>query len=144
MEINKIQQLKLFLWLCFAASICFTSAKKTGDSISDYQRPVVESFLVPGKPYKLKFITRSIWKILFNMDTYNRIKAQVSMALVRFNWLKVPRVFYVYADSTFIKDKKSYSLSFQYNNKAITAQTTVPDKPTGFQAIKYTTGYSGL
>jgi len=69
MEINKIQQLKLFFVVMFCRVNLLYFCQKTGDSISDYQRPVVESFLVPGKPIQVKFITRSIWKILFNMDT---------------------------------------------------------------------------
>jgi hypothetical protein len=134
MEINNIQQLKLFLWLCFACSVCYVSCQKTGSSISDYQRPVVESFLVPGKPIQVKVYYQ---KYLEDTIQYGypitALKLQISDGVNTVQLVENKPGIYTYADSTFIKDKKSYSLSFEYNNKAITAQTTVPDKPTGFR-----------
>ena len=134
MEINKIQQSKLFLLIGFVCSVCLASCQKIGSSISDYQRPVVESYLVPGKPVQVKVYYQ---KYLEDTIQYGypitALKLQISDGVNTVQLAESQPGIYIYADSTFIKDKKSYSLSFEYNNKAITAKTTVPDKPTGFK-----------
>jgi hypothetical protein len=134
MEINKIQQLRLLLWICFASSLGWASCKKIGTSISDYQRPVVESYLVPGKPIQVKVYYQ---KYLEDTIQYGypitALKLRVSDGTNTVQLVESKPGIYTYADSSFIKDKKSYALSFEYNNKAITAKTTVPDKPTGFR-----------
>jgi hypothetical protein len=134
MEI-KIKQLKPLLWACFAPAFYLLSCQKTSNTISDYDRPVVESYLVPGKAIQVKVYYQ---KYLDDTIQYGypipKLKLKISDGTNTVQLVESNPGIYVYTDSSFIKEKKSYSLSFDYANKTITAKTTVPDKPAGFSA----------
>lgn len=113
----------------------FFSCKKDLGTDYDYQRPVVEGYLVPGVKAQVKVYYQ---KYLEDTISYGfpitGLKLQISDGSSTVELTEGAPGVYTYGDSTFIKDKKTYTLNFESNGYAISAKTTVPDKPVGFSA----------
>lgn len=109
------------------------SCKKDLGTEYDYQRPVVEGYLVPGVKVQIKVYYQ---KYLEDTISYGfpitGLALKISDGTTTIALTEHAQGIYTYADTTFIKDRKTYFLSFEHNGHAITAKTTVPDKPTHF------------
>lgn len=133
MEINKnLKCLSIFIAIVILYS--FSSCQKD-DTTADYSRPVVEGYLIPGNALQVKVYYQ---KYLEDTISYGfpitGLVLKVSDGTNTVSLAETEPGVYNYADVNFIKDNKSYSLSFSYLDKTITAQTTIPTKPVNFKA----------
>lgn len=133
MEINK--KLKYLLILTSTLIAYAFSACQKDDMAAEYDRPVVESYLIPGKALQVKVYYQ---KYLEDTISYGYpitdLALKVSDGANNISLTESSPGVYSYADANFIKDGKSYSLSFTYLNKTISAQTKIPTKPVHFKA----------
>ncbi|TCC97108.1 DUF4249 family protein [Pedobacter hiemivivus] len=109
------------------------ACKKEDAAIADYARPVVQAYLSPGVPLLVKVYYQ---KYLDDTISYGfpikDLELKVSDGTNTVALTESTDGVYEYADAGFVKDKGTYSLSFSYLDKTISAQTTMPDKPIGF------------
>jgi hypothetical protein len=120
--------------IVFLVACCFLLAcKKEDAAIADYSRPVVQAYLTPGNPLQVKVYYQ---KYLDDTISYGfpieKLLLKVSDGTNVVSLTESSAGVYQYADAGFLKDKGTYSLSFTYLDKTISAQTTMPDKPVGF------------
>lgn len=112
---------------------CLLACKKEDAAIADYSRPVVQAYLVPGVPLQVKVYYQ---KYLDDTISYGfplkDLQIKVSDGTNTVSLTENADGVYEYADVGFVKDKGTYSLSFSYLDKTISAQTTMPEKPVGF------------
>lgn len=126
-----------YFYLLFAilSICCLFACEKGNDSAEAYERPVVEAYLIPGKAVLVKVYYQ---KYLEDTISYGfpitGLKLKISDGSKSVELTESKAGNYVFEDTAFVADKKSYALSFEYNNKTISAQTTVPDKPDGFSS----------
>lgn len=115
------------------ASALLFACKKENNSDINYDLPVVQSFLVPGKSVLVKIYYQ---KYLDDTITYGfpitGLQLHLSEGNKSITLTETSSGNYTYADTNFIAANKSYSLSFDYNNKTVSATTTVPAKPENF------------
>ncbi len=123
-----------------------SACQKANTTVSDKERPVVEAYLIPGNALQVKVYYQ---KYLDDTISYGYpvtgLKLNVSDGKNTISPIEKSAGVYIYSDKTFVKDNKTYSLTFAYNGNTITAQTTVPSKPIGFKgsAVKqYIPGFS--
>ncbi|TKC10797.1 hypothetical protein FA048_11545 [Pedobacter polaris] len=133
MEINK--NLKYLFTLIFIVIVyCFSSCQKD-NAAADYARPVVEAYLIPGQALQVKVYYQ---KYLEDTISYGfpitGLALKVSDGTSNVSLTETKSGIYTYADANFIKDSKTYALSFSYLDKTISAQTTIPSKPANFKA----------
>jgi hypothetical protein len=92
--------------------------------------PVVEAYLMPGKNVEIKV---SLQKGLVDTNAYGvpvtGLQLQISDGTATKTLVEDKAGHYMLNDLSFIKGKGAYNLSFTYNNLAVTASTTIPDKP---------------
>lgn len=121
----------ILLCLCAVAASC----KKQANVEANYTRPVVQAYLIPGSPVKMKVYYQ---KYLEDTISYGYplkgLIPTISDGTRTVTLTETSDGIYEYPESSFIQDHKTYNLSFSYNDKIITAQTTVPDAPEGFTA----------
>jgi len=126
-------EIKIRTLLAVAFAAFFMCACKKDSSLEDYTRPVVEGYLVPGKTVLVKVYYQKYLDDTISLGfPVTGLALKISDGTKTVDLTESTDGNYVYGDSTFIAGNKTYSLSFSYNNKTISAQTTVPDKPTGF------------
>ncbi|MBW4888935.1 DUF4249 domain-containing protein [Mucilaginibacter sp. HMF5004] len=139
---------KKFILLAILACLAtfILSCEKASTTVSDKERPVVEAFLVPGSPIQVKVYYQ---KYLDDTISYGYpvtgLKLKISDGTNTINPIETSPGVYIYSNTAFVKDNKTYSLSFAYNGNTVTAQTTVPSKPVGFKASatqQYVPGFS--
>lgn len=116
------------------------SCQKSKDVEADYyDRPVVQAYLVPGVPVEVKVYYQ---KFMEDTITYGYpvtdLNLKLSNGTEQVLLSETSPGVYGYADPGFVKDHQHYSLSFEHLGKTISAETTVPDKPTGFTASSTT------
>ncbi len=135
MEIKKLTPWFIIAALFLAAGGFLSSCQKTNTGVSGINRPVVEAYLVPGT----KTLVRVYYqKYLDDTITYGYpipgLKLSISDGTNTVQLAETTPGNYSWNDTTFVKFKKTYSLNFIYQGNTISAQTTVPDRPTGFRA----------
>lgn len=110
-------------------------ACKKGDAITDYERPVVEGYLVPGQPITIKVYYQ---KYLEDTISYGYpikdLQLKISNGNSTINLTEVQDGVYQYADGSFIKENNTYTLNFTCFSKDISATTIMPSKPKNFTA----------
>lgn len=110
-------------------------ACKKGDATADYERPVVEGYLVPGQPITVKVYYQ---KYLEDTISYGYpitdLELKVSNGSSTVNLTEVENGVYQYSDGDFIKEGSTYTLNFICLSKQISATTTIPSKPKNFTA----------
>ncbi len=121
-----------FVVLLFAISIF---ACKKGDATADYERPVVEGYLVPGQPITVKVYYQ---KYLEDTISYGYpikdLQLKITSGGNTVNLTETEDGVYQYADGTFVKENGTYTLNFICLSKEISATTTIPSKPQNFTA----------
>lgn len=127
-------EIKIHGVLTVAFAVFFMLACKKDSSLdNDYSRPVVEGYLVPGKSVLVKVYYQKYLDDTISLGfPVTDLKLKISDGLKTVELIESTDGNYVYNDTGFVAENKTYSLSFDYNNKVISSQTTVPDKPTGF------------
>jgi len=127
-------EIKIHTILFVAFAALFMCSCKKGDSLdSDYTRPVVEGYLVPGKSVLVKVYYQKYLDDTISLGfPVTDLKLKISDGSKTVELTEGADGNYAYGDTTFVVENKTYSLSFDYNNKIISSETTVPNKPTGF------------
>ncbi|MGF1925605.1 MAG: DUF4249 family protein [Bacteroidia bacterium] len=133
MEINS--NLKyLFIIALMLCLYCLVSCQKD-DSVADYQRPVVEGYLTPGNSVEIKvYYQKYLEDTLSYGYPITGLSLRVSDGSNNVLLSETKPGVYTYADNSFVKENKRYSLSFTHLNKAISAETVIPPKPVNFRA----------
>ena len=133
MEINK--NIKYLLIITLIIIVYGFSSCQKDDSAADYNRPVVEAYLIPGTALQVKVYYQ---KYLEDTISYGYpitgLALKVNDGTTNISLTETKPGVYTYADVNFVKDKKTYSLNFTYLDKTISAQTTIPTKPINFKA----------
>jgi Domain of unknown function (DUF4249) len=115
------------------AFLCILSCKKD-TTIANYDLPVVEGYLIPGQPIRIKVYYQ---KYLEDTLSYGYPITDLHLAISNgtnsVNLTEIDSGTYQYADHTFIKENGHYTLSFMHLNKKITASTSIPSKPLNFK-----------
>jgi len=133
MEINR--NLKYLLIIAMILTVYSLSSCQKDDSVAEYNRPVVEGYLIPGQALQLKVYYQ---KYLTDTISYGYpitgLAIRVSDGTNNFLLTESKPGVYDYSDVNFIKENKSYALNFTYLDKVISAQTVIPSKPLNFKA----------
>lgn len=116
---------------CSIMMLLFMAAACKKESATSYSAlPVVEAYLMPDKKIEVKI---SLQKQLVDTNAYGTPITGLSLAVSDGTTSKSltedKAGHYVLDDLSFVKSGGAYSLSFTYNNLAVTASTTVPAKP---------------
>jgi hypothetical protein len=104
-------------------------------SIQGAAKPIVEAYLVAGQPISLNVKK----EIAYTEDTSNTetpingLDIKVSDGTVTYSLTSVGSGIYKSDSTVKLKVGKTYSLSFTYNGKLITASTIIPTKPVDFK-----------
>nr|WP_068888311.1 DUF4249 family protein [Pedobacter panaciterrae] len=127
-------EIKLPTILAVVLAVFFLfSCKKDSSLDNDYTRPVVEGYLVPGKSVLVKVYYQKYLDDTISLGfPVTDLKLKISDGAKTVELTEGADGNYAYGDTTFVAENKTYSLSFSYNNKIISSQTTVPNKPAGF------------
>jgi hypothetical protein len=150
MEINKKYTLKLILPVCLMLFIITIAGctKQTADSTLSSE-PVVQSYLLPGQALTVKLYMQ---KVLTDTAKYGQpitgLQVHVSDGSKTVTLTETSAGVYTDSDPTFLVAGKTYSLQFQYLTFAVSAQTTIPSKPTNFaitdSAVYISTNQAGF
>jgi Domain of unknown function (DUF4249) len=132
---------KLFysVFLFIAIAVFAISCTKEESPATEAEKVVVEGYLIRGQPVTIK-ISRMIPYEGTNTTKY------IDTAHVTIkegsNTYSLPNIgngeYYLPASSLIIATGKTYSLEFMYNNKLVTATTTIPDRSENFTIGKTT------
>lgn len=127
------------MYLSLILFCCYSCQKSKEVEAGYYDRPVVQAYLIPGVPVQVK-----VYDQKFMEDTITHgypvtdLMLKISNGTTQVLLSETSPGVYEYADVGFVKDLQHYALSFEYLGKTITAETTVPAKPTGFRATNTT------
>ncbi len=129
---RKIMKIKYSLLALFAALV-FVSCEKDSIQTADTNQVVVESYLKAGDTISLG-LTRQ-----FVIDSEDSIYEPVNNVEITLTCENISRKMSFngkgkYSSSLVVEAGKTYSISFTYNGKLVTAETTVPTSPEGFAA----------
>lgn len=127
---------KSFLFYSISAAMMslMFSCEEEANFIQGGAKPIVEAYLVAGKPISL--VVKK--EIAYNEDTSNTqtpingLNIKVSDGTSIYPLTSVGGGVYKSDSSVKLKVGATYSLSFEYNGKSVTASTVIPSKPIGF------------
>ncbi|OOQ61602.1 DUF4249 family protein [Mucilaginibacter pedocola] len=115
------------------ALITVVSACKKDDNAAIAERPVVEAYLLAGRPISVRVYQQ---KAFSDTATYgpllSGLQLQVSDGSQTVNLTESATGTYTYADGAFLQAGKTYTLQFTYNSIAISASTVMPQPTTGY------------
>ena len=121
--------------IIFASLLGIVACDKDSNFIEGGARPVVEAYLVAGKPISL-----SVKKeIAYNEDTSNTeapingLNIKISDGNNTYSLTSNGAGVYKSDSTVKLKVGVTYNLSFTYNGNAVTASTIIPTKPVGFK-----------
>jgi hypothetical protein len=141
MEIRK----RPFVLLGILTSLCFSFGSCKKADLSSISQPVVQAYLYYGRPVTVKLYQQ---KSLTDTAQYGSpITGQqlyISDGTGKVNLTETAKGVYTYADITFLVAGKTYTLSFQYQGKQVSAQTLMPQQAQHFAtqdtAVNYLNG----
>lgn len=124
---------KIFYFLIALITVFSACKKDSSTGIAD--RPVVEAYLLYGRPISVKVYQQ---KAFSDTATYGPLiaglKLQVSDGSQTVDLSETTTGTYTYSDSKFLQTGKTYSLQFTYNGIAISASTVMPQPTLGYNA----------
>jgi hypothetical protein len=133
MEIKKYT-IKHLLLLFIAATMLYACKKETTSS-SNSNLPVVQAYLVAGKPITVNvFSQKALTDTAKFGPAIKGLKVSISDGSNTILLTQSSTGAYTYADSTFLVTGKTYTLSFSYLTYAVSAKTVMPAKPVNFAA----------
>ena len=132
--------------ILISLGLLLSSCEKDSTTVSDKERPVVEAYLIPGNTVQVKVYYQ---KYLEDTISYGYpitgLKLHISDGSTTISPVETSPGVYIYSNTSFIKDGKTYKMDFAYNGSTVTAETSVPSKPAGFKASaikQYVPGFS--
>ena len=133
MRIFKFSNIKIATFIV-ALSLGFTACEKDSNLIEGGIKPVVEGYLVAGRP-----ISITVKKEIAFTDDNSAVETPILGLSIKVSGngqtyaLKSSGNGLYESDKTVrLKVGSTYTLAFDYNGKAISASTTIPTKPVGF------------
>jgi hypothetical protein len=134
MEIKKYTT-KHVLLLFISATMLYACKKET-TSTSNINLPVVEAYLIAGKPLTVKvFSQKGLTDTAKYGPAIKGLKVNISDGSNTILLTESSAGTYTYADSTFLATGKTYTLNFNYLTYAVSAKTVMPAKPVNFASI---------
>lgn len=113
--------------------LLLASCKKNQSDILATNKPVVESYLIPGQVLSIKVYQQ---KALTDTTTYGAaltgLSISVSDGSKSVKLTESASGTYTYADQSFIATGKTYTMQFTYAGVEISATTIMPGKPADF------------
>jgi hypothetical protein len=140
----------VLLILCIILIVMLNAACQKDSLVSVADQPVIEAYLVPGKPISVKVYEQ---KGTTDTASYGQLvsglQLNVNNGSQTLSLTESAKGTYTHADDGFLLAGKTYTLTFTYNGLAVSASTEMPYKATGYTATKtsinlpYTTGIGG-
>jgi hypothetical protein len=122
------------IWILLISALGLYSCQKANPNITILSLPVVEAYLVPGTVTQVKVYYQ---KYLDDTLTYGypveKLAVNISDGSKSILLTETAPGTYLWNDTSFVKQGKTYSLQFSYNGTTVSAQTIVPEKPTGLK-----------
>ena len=127
-------EIRRYFWrFCFAGLTCALLAGCKKDNTTSVSLPVVEAYLYAGHPIKVKLYQQ---KSLTDTAKYGAaITGQqllISDGSQKIQLAELAKGIYTYSDSSFLVAGKTYTLTFNYQSRQVSAKTVMPFKPTNF------------
>lgn len=126
-------EIKKYLnWFCIIVILItfFSCEKET--LIATTEKPVVQAYLIPGKPVLVKV---NMQRGLIDTASYGLpitgLNISISDGANTITLLETVHGQYSLNDKNFISTGKTYTMTFSYLSKEVSAKTTVPLKPKG-------------
>ena len=117
----------------FSIMVLVSCKKQTVYSTAD--EPAVVGYLIPGQPISVKVYQQ---KGLSDTATYGALIAGLKLTISdgsnNVQLTETALGTYTYNNLSFLVTGKTYTLNFTYKNSIVSASTTMPAKPTGFDA----------
>lgn len=133
--LKKILNVIVILSVIFMVML-HAACKKESTSGTENQ-PVIESYLIPGQPLKVKVYEQ---KGLTDTASYGAsvsgLQVQISNGSQNITLTESVTGTYTHADEGFLMAGKTYILTFEYNGIKVSASTVMPAKPKGYTATK--------
>lgn len=126
-------EIKKYLdWFCMIViMITFISCEKE-TLIATTEKPVVQAYLIPGKPVLVKV---NMQRGLVDTASYGLpitgLNISISDGANTITLLETVNGQYSLSDKNFISTGKTYTMTFSYLSREVSAKTTVPGKPKG-------------
>jgi len=124
---------RYFGGFCLAVLICAVWSGCKKDSTTSASLPVVEAYLYAGHPIKVKLYQQ---KSLTDTAKYGAaITGQqllISDGSHQIQLTESVKGTYTYTDSSFLVAGRTYTLTFNYQSRQVSAKTIMPFKPTNF------------
>jgi hypothetical protein len=120
-----------FILLIFIAIALFSCEKETQSEFTDY--PIIESYLESDNYFNLT-ITRQVpfySDVTYSLDDINNLSIKVVYDDIEHTLIPLGDGKYI-DSSTVVQTEKKYQIIFNYNEKNVSAYTTVPSKPADF------------
>ncbi len=141
MEIKKISSATLLLFSI--VMVLQVSCKKESQNTTT-GLPVVEAYLIAGHPLSVKlYYQKSLTDTAKYGSPITGQELYVSNGNTKVKLTETAKGTYTYSDMTFLSAGKTYSLSFTYLLKSVTAKTVMPAKPQNFSTAHVSVTYSG-
>ena len=125
MEIKKYLHRSCLIIIFFSLSAC---EKETLISVTD--KPVVQAYLIPGKPVLVKV---NMQRGLVDTASYGLpitgLNISINDGTNTITLQENAAGEYSHTNQTFISSGVTYSMIFSYMNKEVSAKTTIPEKP---------------
>ncbi|MBS1522414.1 MAG: DUF4249 family protein [Bacteroidetes bacterium] len=127
-------EIRRYFWgLCLAGLLCAIWAGCKKDNTTSASLPVVEAYLYAGHPIKVKLYQQ---KSLTDTAKYGAaITGQqllISDGSQQIQLTESPKGTYTYIDSSYLVAGRTYTLTFNYQSRQVSAKTVMPFKPTNF------------
>src|SRR3569623_1495827 len=127
-------EIRRYFWrLCLVVLICTALAACKKDNTTSTSLPVVEAYLYAGHPIKVKLYQQ---KSLTDTAKYGpAITGQqllISDGSQQIQLNESAKGTYTYSDSSFLLAGRTYTLTFNYQSRQVSAKTVMPFKPTNF------------
>jgi hypothetical protein len=110
-----------------------TACTKESNSEALAPKAVVESYLIAGERIEVKVSEESVTGTIDSLQPISGLSVVVTSNGTSYPLSETGEGVYSHPSLTAMAGQH-YTLHFEYNNKEITAETTVPDQPMGFTA----------
>ena len=100
-------------------------------------RPILQSFLIPGQKIKLSISKELMFGIDNSLEKLNNLSITLTSNDENETMSFIDSGRYV-SNQIRVVENKTYKISFQFNGKTVSASTTVPSKPVGFSIAPLT------
>jgi hypothetical protein len=122
---------RLLIFLYLSVSIFSSCNKKDNSEFTD--TPIIEAYLRPGEPLDIK-VSRQIpfsSDVTYSSDDIDGLVINIINNNKEYTLTPIGEGEYINS-SLIVKEGESYTLSFVYNSRNVSAYTKVPEKPANF------------